>query len=54
MDYTNYKILSIVQKTGNEEIAWKDMHKWAMLVLGFEGGFVAGLVVVQFPCAVRS
>jgi len=49
MDYTNYKILSIVQKTGNEEIAWKDMHKWAMLVLGFEGGFVAGLVVVQFP-----
>ena len=53
MDYTNYKILSIVQKTGNEEIAWKD-NKWAMLVIAFEGGFVAGLIFANFPCAVRS
>jgi len=49
MDYTNFKILSIVQKTGNDEISWKDMHKWAMLVVAFEGGFVAGLIFGQFP-----
>jgi len=49
MDYTNFKILSIVQKTGNKEISWKDMHKWAMLVVAFEGGFVGGLVFAQFP-----
>ena len=51
-DYVNYKILCEVQKTGFKDIAWKDMHKWTMLNLAFQAGFIFGFFVTQFPfCA---
>jgi len=48
-DYVNYKILCIVESSGTTIIAWKDMHKWAMLNLAFQAGFIFGFFVAIFP-----
>lgn len=48
-DYVNYKILCIVEVSGNTVIAWKDMHKWAMINLAFQAGFIFGFFVAIFP-----
>jgi hypothetical protein len=48
-DYVNYRILCIVEVSGNQDISWKDMHKWAMLNLAFQAGFIFGFFVAIFP-----
>jgi len=48
-DYVNYKILCLVEASGTSVIAWKDMHKWAMLNLAFQAGFIFGFFVAIFP-----
>jgi len=48
-DYVNYKILCLVEESGTSVIAWKDMHKWCMLNLAFQAGFIFGFFVGLFP-----
>jgi len=48
-DFINFKILSIVEESGNTVIAWKDMHKWCMINLAFQAGFIFGFFVAIFP-----
>jgi len=48
-DFVNYKILTLVEESGNSVISWKDMHKWCMLNLAFQSGFIFGFFVAIFP-----
>ena len=48
-DLVAYKVLSVIEKTGNKEIAWVDMHKWAMVDLAYQAGVIFGLFVAFFP-----
>jgi len=48
-DYVAYKVLAIVEKSGTEEIAWKDMHKWAMIDLSYQAGVIFALFLAFFP-----
>jgi len=48
-DFINFKVLSLVEASGNSEISWKDMHKWSMLNLAFQAGFIFGFFVAAFP-----
>jgi len=51
-DFINYKVLVVVSTSGNKELAWKDMHKWAMINLAFQAGFIFGFFVAIFPYCV--
>jgi len=52
MDFVNFKVCCLVEESGNSVIAWKDMHKWAMINLAFQAGFIFGFFVAIFPyCA---
>merc|ERR1712046_537529 len=44
-----YKCLVIVEKSGNEILAWKDMHKWAMIDLTYQAGVIFALFLAFFP-----
>ena len=48
-DYIAYKCLVIVEKSGNEDLAWKDMHKWAMIDLTYQAGVIFALFLAFFP-----
>jgi len=48
-DYIAYKCLSLVEKSGNAELAWKDMHKWAMIDLTYQAGVIFALFLAFFP-----
>jgi len=48
-DFVSYKVLSIVEKTGNEELAWKNMHKWAMVDLMWQAAVIFGFFLSYFP-----
>ena len=56
-DYVNYMCLCKFAESGNAELSWKDMHKWAMLDLTFQASFIFGFFVAAFPfclCARRG
>jgi len=52
MDYVNYKVLQLISTSGNRVLSWKDQHKWAMINLMFQAGFIFGFFVATFPYCV--
>jgi len=48
-DYIFYRILCVVEKSGLKDISWKDMHKYAMIDLCYQGGVILSLFVAFFP-----
>eukprot|EP00931_Biecheleriopsis_adriatica_P045602 TRINITY_DN26113_c0_g1_i1.p1 TRINITY_DN26113_c0_g1~~TRINITY_DN26113_c0_g1_i1.p1 ORF type:complete len:387 (-),score=72.68 TRINITY_DN26113_c0_g1_i1:127-1287(-) len=48
-DLIFFKCLQLVEKSGNKELAWKDMHKWAMVDLMYQAGVIFGLFLGFFP-----
>jgi len=48
-DFIFYKILCVVEKSGLQDISWKDMHKYAMINLAYQGGVILALFVAFFP-----
>ena len=35
-DFVAYKCLCLVEASGTKELAWKDLHKWAMIDLAYQ------------------
>jgi len=49
-DLVAYKCLALVEAAGgNADLAWKDMHKWAMIDLTYQAGVIFSLFLAFFP-----
>jgi len=48
-DLVAYKCLSLVEESGTDVLAWKDMHKWAMVDLAYQAGVIFALFLAFFP-----
>ena len=47
--YTNYKVLAVIEKTGNSVIPWIDMHKWGTWVVMWQASILSTLVPLIYP-----
>jgi len=48
-DFVAYKCLCLVEASGTKELAWKDLHKWAMIDLAYQAGVIFALFLAFFP-----